>query len=114
MIIISRFDRCNITPAVFQELFSVHRPKIISYTDIYTDDFKRGGIVNCGVFYENTLLSHSLNSFTSVFTAELIAIRRAMFYISHHRNTSFIMYTDSNSSIDVNKSFNKHHLSHSF
>lgn len=63
---------------------------------------------SCGILCDSTNSSYRLHLSVSVFTAELIAKDRTMLHISHHHNTSFIIYTGSISTIDAIKSSNKH------
>ncbi|GBN39531.1 hypothetical protein AVEN_271010-1 [Araneus ventricosus] len=70
-----------------------------SFVPIFTDGSKSDGHVGCGVAFPSNTLSYRLHNCCSVFTAELVAIFRALQEISLSNQCNFIIYTDSMSSL---------------
>lgn len=86
-----------------------------SYTHIFTDGSKSNG-VGCAVYCknQNEFLQYKLPSTASIYTAELYAIERALFYCLHSDNTRFVIFSDSRSALEALKlnSTNSHHMNH--
>ncbi|GFT11275.1 uncharacterized protein TNCV_1143891 [Trichonephila clavipes] len=96
----SGYDKAGTANVIYQQLFSFHRSKYSKYIPVYTDEAKTAGHVGCGVVFNNTILSFTLNNSMSVFSAELSAILVALQHIlvSNHRH--FCVYTDSMSALE--------------
>lgn len=75
------------------------------YQYIFTDGSKSGEKVGCAFYHSNENRSQliRLHKYTSVFTAELIAIKEALAYCLSIRESKFIIFTDSKSSIEALK-----------
>lgn len=69
---------------------------------IFTDGSKMKNGTGCAFFHSNDLVSkkYKLPDVTSIYTAELIAIREAMKYALQHHKSHFVIFTDSKSSVD--------------
>ncbi|GFU50710.1 probable RNA-directed DNA polymerase from transposon X-element [Trichonephila clavipes] len=96
----SGYDKAGTPDVIYQQLFYFHRSKYSEYIPVYTDGSKTAGHVECGVIFNNTILSFSLHHSMSVFSAELTAILVALQHIivSNHRH--FCVYTDSMSALE--------------
>ena len=98
------FNKNNTTPIIFQQLFIAHRSEYNNYTAIYTDGSKSINHVGCSFTCNNKIFSFKLPSFLSIFSAEFIAIEKALNYITTHHHKLFIIYTDSESVLESLKS----------
>ncbi|GFW75924.1 probable RNA-directed DNA polymerase from transposon X-element [Trichonephila clavipes] len=96
----SGYDKADTAAVIYQQLFSFHRNRYSKYIPVYTDGSKTAAHVGCGVIFNNTILSFSLHTSMSVFSAELTAILVALQHIivSNHRH--FCVYTDSMSALE--------------
>ncbi|GFU71549.1 RNase H domain-containing protein [Trichonephila clavipes] len=65
-------------PVVFQRVFAYHRSQYSRYSAIYTDGSKRADYVGCGVVIEDIMHGYRLDTSCSIFTAEAVAIYRAL------------------------------------
>lgn len=79
-----------------------------SYEYVFTDGSKFTDRVGCAFFHYNESVSNSfqLPPQTSIFTAELTAIKHAMLYCMQHRKSKFVIFTDSKSSVEALKNNN--------
>ncbi|GFU51047.1 RNase H domain-containing protein [Trichonephila clavipes] len=92
---ISELDLPNVPPVVFQRVFAYHRSQYSRYSTIYTDGSKRADYVGCGVVIEDIMHGYRLDTSCSVFTAEAVAIYRALQLIDSTMPRKFCIYTDS-------------------
>ncbi|GFW35280.1 probable RNA-directed DNA polymerase from transposon X-element [Trichonephila clavipes] len=72
------YSKSTVAPVVFQRVFAYHRSQYSSYSTIYTDGSKRADYVGCGVVIEDIMHGYRLDTSCSVFTAEAVAIYRAL------------------------------------
>jgi ribonuclease HI len=93
------FDKACTADTVFQNLFNHHRGCYSSYTPVFTDGSKSSSSVGCAYVIGSNIYSHKLHPGFSVFSAELLAILKALEQLIHHRRKKFIIYTDSLSSL---------------
>ncbi|GFW51839.1 putative RNA-directed DNA polymerase from transposon X-element [Trichonephila clavipes] len=94
------YDKAGTADVLYQQLFSFHRSKYSKYIPVYTDGSKTAGHVGCGVVFNNTILSFSLQNSMSVFSAELTAILIALQHILISKHRHFCVYTDRMSALE--------------
>ncbi|GFU10893.1 pggt1b [Trichonephila clavipes] len=70
--------KSTVAPVVFQRVFAYHRSQYSRYSAIYTDGSKRADYVGCGVVIEDIMHGYRLDTSCSIFTAEAVAIYRAL------------------------------------
>ncbi|GFX80444.1 RNase H domain-containing protein [Trichonephila clavipes] len=87
--------KSTVAPVVFQHVFAYHRSQYSRYSAIYTDGSKRADYVGCGVVIEDILHGYRLDTSCSIFTAEVVAIYRALQLIDSHMPRKYCIYTDS-------------------
>ncbi|GFT57575.1 putative RNA-directed DNA polymerase from transposon X-element [Trichonephila clavipes] len=87
--------KSTVAPVVFQRVFAYHRNQYSRYSAIYTDGSKRADYVGCGVVIEDITHGYRLNPSCSVFTAEAVAIYRALQSIDSNIPRKYCIYTDS-------------------
>ncbi|GFT26343.1 putative RNA-directed DNA polymerase from transposon X-element [Trichonephila clavipes] len=92
---ISELDLPNVPPVVFQRVFAYHRSQYSRYSAIYTDGSKRADYVGCGVVIEDIMHGYRLDTSCSIFTAEAVAIYRALQLIDSTMPRKYCIYTDS-------------------
>ncbi|GFT03140.1 putative RNA-directed DNA polymerase from transposon BS [Trichonephila clavipes] len=71
-------NKSTVAPVVFQRVFAYHRSQYSRYSAIYTDGSKRADYVGCGVVIEDIMHGYRLDTSCSIFTAEAVAIYRAL------------------------------------
>ncbi|GFV20741.1 pggt1b [Trichonephila clavipes] len=71
------------------------------YSAIYTDGSKRADYVGCGVVIEDIMHGYRLDTSCSIFTAEAVAIYRALQLIDSTMPRKYCIYTDSMSVLEV-------------
>ncbi|GFW49178.1 RNase H domain-containing protein [Trichonephila clavipes] len=98
---ISELDLPNVPPVVFQRVFAYHRSQYSRYSAIYTDGSKRADYVGCGVVIEDIMHGYRLDTSCSVFTAEAVAIYRALQLIDSTMSRKYCIYTDSMSVLEA-------------
>ncbi|GFW58794.1 putative RNA-directed DNA polymerase from transposon X-element [Trichonephila clavipes] len=98
---ISELDLPNVPPVVFQRVFAYHRSQYSRYSTIYTDGSKRADYVGCGVVIEDIMHGFRLDTSCSIFTAEAVAIYRALQLIDSHMPRKYCIYTDSMSVLEA-------------
>ncbi|GFT35572.1 pggt1b [Trichonephila clavipes] len=72
------YHKSTVAPVVFQRVFAYHRSQYSRYSAIYTDGSKRADYVGCGVVIEDIMHGYRLDTSCSIFTAEAVAIYRAL------------------------------------
>ncbi|GFT94173.1 RNase H domain-containing protein [Trichonephila clavipes] len=72
------YSKSTVAPVVFQRVFAYHRSQYSRYSTIYTDGSKRADYVGCGVVIEDIMHGYRLDTSCSIFTAEAVAIYRAL------------------------------------
>ncbi|GFX98438.1 putative RNA-directed DNA polymerase from transposon X-element [Trichonephila clavipes] len=97
----ANYSKSTVAPVVFQRVFTSHRGQYSSYSTIYTDGWKRVDYVRCGVVIEDIMHGYRLDTSCSVFTAEGIAICRALQLIDSNMPRKYGIYTDSMSVLDA-------------
>jgi ribonuclease HI len=102
------FDKASTADIVFQQVFNHHREIYSNYIPIYTDGSKCDSFVGCAYVIGNTECSYRLHPAFSIFSAEMIAIFKALEIISSHGKYNFIIYTDSLSTLLSLSSPNSH------
>ncbi|GFV89075.1 probable RNA-directed DNA polymerase from transposon X-element [Trichonephila clavipes] len=98
---ISELDLPNVPPVVFQRVFAYHRSQYSRYSAIYTDGSKRADYVGCGVVIEDIMHGYRLDTSCSIFTAEAVAICRALQLIDSTMPRKYCIYTDSMSVLEA-------------
>ncbi|GFT33195.1 RNase H domain-containing protein [Trichonephila clavipes] len=89
------YSKSTVAPVVFQRVFAYHRSQYSRYSAIYTDGSKRADYVGCGVVIEDIMLGYRLDTSCSIFTAEAVAIYRALQLIDSTLPRKYCIYTDS-------------------
>ncbi|GFT33358.1 putative RNA-directed DNA polymerase from transposon X-element [Trichonephila clavipes] len=79
----------------------LHRSQYSRYSAIYTDGSKRADYVGCGVVIEDIMHGYRLDTSCSIFTAEAIAIYRALQLIDSTMPRKYCIYTDSMSVLEA-------------
>ncbi|GFV93012.1 probable RNA-directed DNA polymerase from transposon X-element [Trichonephila clavipes] len=97
----SELDLPNVPPVVFQRVFAYHRSQYSRYSAIYTDGSKRADYVGCGVVIEDIMHGYRLDTSCSIFTAEAVAIYRALQLIDSTMPRKYCIYTDSMSVLEA-------------
>ncbi|GFS90849.1 probable RNA-directed DNA polymerase from transposon X-element [Trichonephila clavipes] len=90
-----RKNKSTVAPVVFQRVFAYHRSQYSRYSAIYTDGSKRADYVGCGVVIEDIMHGYRLDTSCSIFTAEAVAIYRALQLIDSTMPRKYCIYTDS-------------------
>ncbi|GFT55187.1 RNase H domain-containing protein [Trichonephila clavipes] len=89
------YSKSTVAPVVFQRVFAYHRSQYSRYSAIYTDGSKRADYVGCGVVIEDIMHGYRLDTSCSIFTAEAVAIYRALQLIDSTMPRKYCIYTDS-------------------
>ncbi|GFX38937.1 RNase H domain-containing protein [Trichonephila clavipes] len=79
---------------------------MVSYSTIYTDGSKRADYVGCGVVIEDIMHGYRLDTSCSIFTAEAVAIYRALQLIDSNMPRKYCIYTDSMSVLEALENYN--------
>ncbi|GFT76648.1 RNase H domain-containing protein [Trichonephila clavipes] len=95
------YSKSNVAPVVFQRVFAYHRSQYSRYSAIYTDGSKRADYVGCGVVIEDIMHGYRLDTSCSIFTAEAVAICRALQLIDSTMPRKYCIYTDSMSVLEA-------------
>ncbi|GFV28368.1 pggt1b [Trichonephila clavipes] len=93
------YHKSTVAPVVFQHVFAYHRSQYSRYSAIYTDGSKRADYVGCGVVIEDIMHGYRLDTSCSIFTAEAVAIYRALQLIDSHMPRKYCIYTDNSMSV---------------
>nr|XP_042911345.1 uncharacterized protein LOC122272150 [Parasteatoda tepidariorum] len=89
------YSKSNVSPSIFQQLFTFHRHQYIQYIAVFTDGSKFPGHVGCGIVVADITYSYDIPAICSVFTAEAFAILLALRLISSHSVRKFRINSDS-------------------
>ncbi|GFU46487.1 probable RNA-directed DNA polymerase from transposon X-element [Trichonephila clavipes] len=100
------YSKSTVAPVVFQRVFAYHRSQYSHYSAIYTDGSKRADYVGCGVVIEDIMHGYRLDTSCSIFTAEAVAIYRALQLIDSNMPRKYCIYTDSMSVLEVLENYN--------
>ncbi|GFT94129.1 RNA-directed DNA polymerase from mobile element jockey [Trichonephila clavipes] len=100
------YSKSTVAPVVFQRVFAYHRSQYSRYSAIYTDGSKRADYVGCGVVIEDIMHGYRLDTSCSVFTAEAVAIYRALQLIDSNMPRKYCIYTDSMSVLEALENYN--------
>ncbi|GFT03178.1 probable RNA-directed DNA polymerase from transposon X-element [Trichonephila clavipes] len=95
------YSKSTVAPVVFQRVFAYHRSQYSRYSAIYTDGSKRADYVGCGVVIEDIMHGYRLDTSCSIFTAEAVAIYRALQLIDSTMPRKYCIYTDSMSVLEA-------------
>ncbi|GFW95678.1 RNase H domain-containing protein [Trichonephila clavipes] len=95
------YSKSTVAPVVFQRVFAYHRSQYSRYSAIYTDGSKRADYVGCGVMIEDIMHGYRLDTSCSIFTAEAVAIYRALQLIDSTMPRKYCIYTDSMSVLEA-------------
>ncbi|GFT76737.1 RNase H domain-containing protein [Trichonephila clavipes] len=95
------YSKSTVAPVVFQRVFAYHRSQYSRYSAIYTDGSKRADYVGCGVVIEDIMHGYRLDTSCSIFTAETVAIYRALQLIDSTMPRKYCIYTDSMSVLEA-------------
>ncbi|GFV01098.1 putative RNA-directed DNA polymerase from transposon X-element [Trichonephila clavipes] len=100
------YSKSTVAPVVFQRVFAYHRSQYSRYSAIYTDGSKRANYVGCGVVIEDIMHGYRLDTSCSIFTAEAVAISRALQLIDSTMPRKYCIYTDSMSVLEALENYN--------
>ncbi|GFW95645.1 RNase H domain-containing protein [Trichonephila clavipes] len=100
------YSKSTVAPFVFQRVFAYHRSQYSRYSAIYTDGSKRADYVGCGVVIEDIMHGYRLDTSCSIFTAEAVAIYRALQLIDSNMPRKYCIYTDSMSVLEALENYN--------
>ncbi|GFT17577.1 RNase H domain-containing protein [Trichonephila clavipes] len=92
--------KSTVAPVVFQRVFA-YRSQYSRYSAIYTDGSKRADYVGCGIVIEDIMHGYRLDTSCSIFTAEAVAIYRALQLIDSTMPRKYCIYTDSMSVLEA-------------
>ena len=110
---LTKFLKSETTEEVFRQEFLSHKHSV--NIDIFTDGSKKQEKVGSGVLIKEgesiKRMPFRIQDNSSVFIAELFAIRSAVFTVKRLKNTSCCIYTDSRSSLQaIGKFYSNHPL----
>jgi ribonuclease HI len=95
------FHKADVPDCVLRNEFLLHSDKHKSAIPIYTDGSKTDVHVGAAMVAIDHVSVRRLPSCSSIFTAELVALFRALNYVNKHPFHSFVIYTDSRSSLEA-------------
>ncbi|GFX38947.1 putative RNA-directed DNA polymerase from transposon X-element [Trichonephila clavipes] len=101
-----RKSESTVAPVGFQRVFAYHRCQYRMFSAICTDGSKCAGYVGCGVVVEDVTHGYRLEPSCSVFTAEAVAIYRALQSIDSNMPRKYCIYTDSMSVLEALENYN--------
>jgi len=99
------FDKNSVSAEVLQNHFAETKNCFGKHVEIYTDGSKIDESVACAVICGNQIKSMRLPDKSSMYTAKLSAIRMALECIRRLKEKSFVIYSDSLSSLQAIQSF---------
>ncbi|GBN17019.1 hypothetical protein AVEN_64995-1 [Araneus ventricosus] len=99
------FSKDHADPFIFQQLYLAHRSQYDNYKAIFTDGSKMTDHVGFGVLIDEDTYSHTLQIYSSIFTAEVTAILYALKRISSYEYRNFCLYTDNMSFLQQLQNF---------
>jgi ribonuclease HI len=88
-------DKALTPDIVFKQIFYHHRHSFRDHVPIYTDGSKSNNFVGCAYAIGDKACSYRLHNALSIFSAEILAIVKALEQIRGRREKNFIIYTDS-------------------
>ncbi|GFT39991.1 RNase H domain-containing protein [Trichonephila clavipes] len=100
------YSKSIVVPVVFQRVFAFLHSQYRMFSAIYTDDSKRADYVGCGVVIEDITHGYRLDPSCSVFTAEAVAIYRALQSVDSNMPRKYCIYTDSMSVLEALENYN--------
>ncbi|PRD24198.1 UNVERIFIED_CONTAM: Pggt1b [Trichonephila clavipes] len=100
------YIKSTVAPVVFQRVFASHRSQYSGYSAIYTDGSKHADYIGCGVVIEDIMHGYRLDTSCSVFTAEAVAIYRALQLIDSNMPRKYCIYTDSMNVLEALENYN--------
>jgi ribonuclease HI len=89
------YDKGSTAPIIYQQIFSNHRHDFKDYIPVFTDGSKSGDFVGCAYVVMKNSFSHKLHPSVSNFSAETIAIIKALDKLAVDQARKFIVYVDS-------------------
>ena len=89
------FSKHNTCPDVLQSRFAEIRKSLRYPVELFTDGSKMGSKVTSAVVCQNWQKSTRLADYSSIFTAELHAIKMALVFIQRAKNLNFVVFSDS-------------------
>ena len=95
------FDKNNCCPEILRSLFAFIRCDLGEHIEIYTDGSKAEEVVGCAAACDDYVQSVRLPKQCNIFTAELHAIKLALDIIRRSSKRSFVIYSDSLSSLQA-------------
>ena len=98
-------DKANTSPEVLKTLFYSVKSTFNDYIEIYTDGSKIGETVGCAAVCDGRIKNIRLPDKCSIYTAELHAIRIALDFVKRYKKASFVIYSDSLSSLQAIQNF---------
>lgn len=96
---LSSYTKVNTSNEIFKKLAQEKFEKYINFKKIFTDGSKCEEKVSWAIFSEESSASGRLNNNSSVITAELMAILRAILTIRYSKYSKFVICSDSLSAI---------------
>ena len=88
-------------PDIFRSMFYEICTSYDNFDHIYTDGSKMGDRVASAAICSNMVRSTRLPNNASIFRAELYAITLAMYFVRRSRNSNFVIFSDSMSSLEA-------------
>jgi len=88
-------NKTNCSPTVYVSAFNQIKDTYSAYTPVFTDGSKENNKAALAVIFPSKVYSQKLPYGTSIYTAELLAIRAALQYISRYSIKASITFTDS-------------------
>ena len=96
----SEFDKGITTPAIFVSKFREILPQYQDYYKIYTDGSKCNEKTSAAYHTDDQTEYFRIKNNSSVFTAEVEAIRAALEYIQNSEKDKFVIFSDSKSVLE--------------
>jgi ribonuclease HI len=91
----NKYDKVSTADIVYQQLFNAHRQSYSSHIPVFTDGSKAGKYVGCAYIIRDKYYNYKLHPSFTIFTAEILAILKALEQISLYHKDNYIFYTDS-------------------
>lgn len=91
----------DIPPDLFLDKFMNHKTEHNGSREIYTDGSKTSSHTGIGVHSVDYNISHAVDTNSTIFTAELIAIKMALEFAENAEETFFTIYSDSRSALQA-------------
>ncbi|GFU89518.1 RNase H domain-containing protein [Trichonephila clavipes] len=100
------YSKSAVAPVAFQRIFAYHRSRYCDYSPIYTEGSKRTDYIGCGVLMEDNMRGYRLDNCCRIFTAEAIALYRALQLIDSITPLKYCIYTDSINVLEAIENYN--------